>query len=222
VRGDEDGPLLEHPLPDLVQRVTGRPPSGPRQHLQLGDLGVRSTQRLAVCDHGGGIAVFTWPAELQPQARYLYAEGRGRRLLDAAAAGAWDVDARPHLAFRNAGFRLRLYMNPTLSTSEYVARWSGPDRDFIRQHPPETVRGELWPWLRARGHAGPEDDGELDRFLRNLGQRPAHLRPGLRLLRRWPRDQVAALREDGALETTLRAEVNRLLRSVGDPELTAV
>ena len=218
VRSD-DASLLEHPLPELARRVTGRAPARTNQHVDLGDLGVRSTQRLAVCDQGGGVAMLTWPAELMPQARYLYAEGRGRRLLAAADAGGWDVEPRPHLAFRNAGYRLRLYMNPTLSTRAYVDGWSGPDLDWVRQHPPETVRGELWPWLRARGYASAEDDAELEPFMRRLGKRGAHVRPGLRLLRRWPRDEVAELNERGELAPTLRDQLNRVLRSVGDPTL---
>jgi hypothetical protein len=62
--------------------------------------------------------MLTCPAELKPQALYLYANGRGRRLMDAADAGGWHVDPRPHLAFRNAAARLRLYMDPTMSARE--------------------------------------------------------------------------------------------------------
>jgi hypothetical protein len=220
VRPDADAPLLEHPLPDVARRVTGRAPASTNNLVELVDLGVRSTRRLAVCDHGGGIAMLTWPAELKPQALHLYSEGRARRLLAAAAAGRWDVDPRPHLAFRNAGYRLRLYMNPTISTEEYVDRWSGPDLARVREHPPESVRGDLWPWLRARGFASPGDDALLEPFMRRLGRRGAHVRAGLRLLRRWSRDDVAEMRERGDLVVTLRDELNRLLRSVDDPALT--
>jgi hypothetical protein len=57
--------------------------------------GVRSTQRLALGDVGGGVVAFTWPAELQARERYLYDGERGRRLLEAADHGAWEVDMRP-------------------------------------------------------------------------------------------------------------------------------
>jgi hypothetical protein len=110
-------------------------------------------------------------------------------------------------------------MNATLPVHDYVAQWSGPDWDHVAQHPAESIRDELWPWLRRRGYASEQDAAELEPFLRGLSGRPAHLRPGLRLLRRWSRDEVAALRETGSLAATLRAEVNRLLHSVGDPPL---
>jgi hypothetical protein len=220
VRGHEDDDLLAHPLPDLARRLTGRTPARTNQLVELGELGVRSTRRLAVCDHGGGVALLTWPAEMKPQALHLYGEGRARRLLEAAEAGGWHVDPRPQLAFRNAGARLRLYMNPTMSAREYVDGWLGPDLGRVGAHPPETVRGELWPWLRARGYASAGDDAELEPFLRRLGRRDAHLRPGLRLLRRWPRGEVAELQERGELVPVLRGELNRILRSVGDPALT--
>src|SRR5947209_4911426 len=91
--------LQDKPLRELAEEVTGLVPE-PSGHILLEPAGVRSTQRLLLGDVGGGVAAFTWPAELQAQALYLYCEGRARRLLDAAAEGGWDVDARPHLAFR--------------------------------------------------------------------------------------------------------------------------
>jgi O-acetyl-ADP-ribose deacetylase len=163
--------------------------------------------------------MLTWPAEMKPQALYLYSQGRAQRLLEAAEAGGWHVDPRPHLAFRNAGARLRLYINPTMSARDYVEGWSGPDLGRLGAHPPDTVRAELWPWLRTRRYASGEDDELLEPFLRRLGKRDAHLRPGLRLLRRWPINEVASLEERGGLVSTLRDEVNRILCSVGDPAL---
>ncbi len=219
MRGDDDAPLLESPLPDLERRVTGLDPEGARQLVEIVDLGIRSTRRLAICDHGGGVVAFTWPAELKPQALHLYSEGRGARLLAAAEAGGWDVDPRPHLAFRNAAPARRLYLDTTMSPAEYVSGWSGPDRSWIGEHPRETVRGTLWPWLRERGYASPSDDAELEGFMERLGRRPAHLRAGLRLLRRWSRADVAALSTRDALATAIRAEVNRILASVDDPVL---
>ena len=219
MRGDDDAFLLEHPLPDLARRVTSRAPESTNNLVELVDLGARSTRRLAVCGHGGGIAMLTWPAELKPQALYLYANGRAGRLMDAADAGGWHVDPRPHLAFRNAAARLRLYMNPTMSAREYVEGWSGPDLERVGAHPPGTVRAELWPWLRARGYAAESDDELLEPFLRRLGKRDTPLRPGLRLLRRWPSDEVAHLEERRELVSALRDEVNRILLSVGDPPL---
>jgi hypothetical protein len=84
---------------ELLREVTGLEleSSG---HALLGEgARVRSTQRLALGDVGSGIVAFTWPAELQPQAQYLYQGDRARRLLVAAGEDGWDVEPRPHLAF---------------------------------------------------------------------------------------------------------------------------
>lgn len=221
MRGLSDLHLLDTPDDGLLREVTGfdLEPSG---HALLDEgAGVRSTQRLALGNVGGGIVVFTWPAELQPQAKYLYKGDRARRLLAAAAEGNWEVDPRPHLAFWLSSPEERVYLNPTLEPKEYVECWSGPDRSYIRQHDAASVRTELWPWLLERGYASPEDEPMLGPYLNRLKtrKRPAHLRPGLRLLRRWNRDDVDALKDQNALAGEIRNAINHLLESVDDPPL---
>jgi hypothetical protein len=201
VRGLADLHLLETPDDVLLREVTGveLEPSG---HALLdGGPGVRSTQRLALGNVGGGIVVFTWPGELQPQAKYLYTGDRAQRLLAAAAADDWEVDVRPHLAFWLSTPEERAYLNPTLDPEEYVARWSGPDRGHIRQHEAAAVETELWRWLLERGHASRQDEVMLGPYVKRLTtrKRAAHLRPGLRLLRRWSAEDVQHLRRHGAL-----------------------
>jgi hypothetical protein len=222
VRGLSDLHLLETPVPDLLHEVSRLEPE-PSGHVLLDGVGVRSTQRLALGDVGGGIAAFTWPAELQPQARYLYRGERAHALIDAADKGGWDVDMRPHLAFWLSSPEERVYLKPTISLEEYVAQWAGPDRGYIRQHDRRSVLPELWPWLLERGYASPEDEAFLGRYLDRLTakKRAAHLRPGLRLLRRWSRDEVIEHRARGELANEVRASVNRLLVAVGDPPLAS-
>ena len=150
---------------------------------------------------------------------YLYERGRAPRLLIAADEDDWDVEARPHLAFRNARWQQRLYLSPTIAVSEYVSQWTGADGRRIGQHDADTIRTGLWPWLIDRGYASEEDAPELEPFLLRLGKRPAHLRPGLRLLRRWSREEVIAFRSQNKLVEEIRGAVNRLLGSVGDGPL---
>lgn len=222
MRGTADLHLLETPLPELLREVTDLEPKPPGSHVRLDEgAGVRSTQRLALGDVGGGAVVFTWPAELGPQAHYLYDGERAPRLLAAARDGGWEADARPHLAFRNSRASQRLYTNPVISVEDYIARWAGADGRRIGQHEADAVRRGLWPWMLERGYASPTDEPELEPFLARLGRRPAHLRPGLRLLRRWRRDEVEALHRRGALANEIRSAVNRLLVAVGDPPLAA-
>lgn len=214
-----DLPLLETPVPDLLRDVTGIEPK-PQGFVLFGKGSrVSSTQRLELCDVGGGLALFTWPTELMPQAQYLYSGERAPRLLAAAHEDNWDVEARPHLAFWNSSWKQRLYMNPTIAVSEYVSQWAGADGGRIGQHDADSIRTGLWPWLIERGYASEKDAPELEQFLRRLGKRPAHLRPGLRLLRRWSREEVIGFRSQNRLVEEIREKVNRLLGSVSDGPL---
>jgi hypothetical protein len=73
----------------------------------LESVGVRSTQRLALGEVGGGVVAFTWPGELVPQARHLYENkrapqtsmsrlGRGRRTPRSVMRGGGHcVPSRP-------------------------------------------------------------------------------------------------------------------------------
>ena len=224
MRGAAELDLLETPVPSLLRQVTGGLKTDPHgSFATLRAAGVRSTQRLAIGDVGGGIVVLTWPAELVEQAEHVYTAERGHRLLEAAAEGGWDVDLRPHLAFWLARPEERLYTNPrpTMAAEEYVARWEGDDDERIGAHPRQTVRGELWPWLLERGYASAKDEDELEPFIGRLEsrRRDAHLRPALRLLRRWEREDVAALGGHDQLAHVVREAMNRLLRAVDDPPL---
>lgn len=224
MRGTADLHLLETPDRRLLDEVVGGLETDRRGSFALLKRArIRSTQRLAIGDVGGGIVAFTWPAELVEQAKHLYTAGRGRRLLEAAEQGSWEVDTRPHLGFWLSKPSDRVYMNPraALTPAEYVARWEGQDGGQIRAHARETVRSELWPWLLERGYASPEDEPELDAFLERLARLncDAHLRPGLRLLHRWDRDAATALRATGQLAESIREAFNRLLRAVDDPPL---
>lgn len=224
VRGTDDLHLLESPIRELLREVTGVDPDRSGKHAVL-RASVRSTQRLGMGDVGGGIVVFTWPAELVAQAEYLYTGGRAPRLLEAAAAGGWTVDTRPHLAFWRSSPPERLYTNPepTMTPERYVARWAGEDGKKIGGHQPESVRDELWPWLIERGYATDPDSQLLEPFLERVAKRnrDVHLRPGLCLMRRWERERVDELRQHGELVGEIRTAVNLLLEEVGDPSLPA-
>lgn len=201
----------------LLRAITGADPEPDGVHVRLDEsIGTKSTQRLALGRPAGGVALFTWPAELNDQALHVYDGSRAERLLAVAGESGWDVDPRPQLAFRNSRPSQRLYMNPEMGVAEYVARWSGPDLRRIGSHEPETIRAGLWPWLREQGFASAADEQELEPFLRRLGRRPAHLRPGLRLLRRWRPAEVSALEAEGRLVAELRSATNRLLAGLGD------
>lgn len=218
--GTDSDHLYEAPRSDLLREISGIEPEPAGIHVRLDrHAGVRSTQRLALADVGGGVVAGLWPAELMPQARYLYSEGRAGALLSSASAFGWSVAASPHLAFFNSSAHQRLYLNPEVNVNEYARAWEGADGRWIGQHSVEEVRHSLWPWLKERGYVSAGDDPVLTEFLRILGRRPAHLRPGLRLELRLDAAAVRTLGNSRQLPSTIRRAVNGVLRAAGEPTL---
>jgi hypothetical protein len=207
------------PCPDLLADVAGARPEPGGEWVHLERLGFHSTQRLQLTGLGGGVALVTYPAELQPQARHLYGGRHGPALVAAAAERGWEVEPRPHLAYRNAWPGRRLYMRPRVAPLDYAARWEDGDglrrvRSFAR----EDVEHELWPWLKQQGFADDGDDAVLLRFLdESLGRRPAHMRPGLQLRRVWTSAEVSDL--GPALAAAIRSEFNAVFAIAGEPPL---
>jgi hypothetical protein len=207
--------------PALLRDVTGLDPEPAGTHVLLAEIGVRSTQRLAIGDRAGTVVVALWPAELKPQAQYLYRAGRSARMIAAARSLEWGVVPSPHLAFWNSPPELRLYMAPDIAAEEYARRWEGPDGRRIGQHSAEELRRVLWPWLVERGYAAAKDGRVLERFLQILGRRAAHLRPGLRMKTSWDRDAVRGFGGRRHLAAAIRGEVNSILAAADEPSLPA-
>ena len=216
--GPREPDLFDLGRPDLLLEVSGLKAEAEGRHVLLDAAGFRSLQRLALAEVGGGLVVGFWPAELKPQAQYVYSNARGEALVEAARAGGWNVRPNPHMGFFNSMARLRLYLDAGLDPGQYVRRWEGPDADQMRAYSPPEVRLSLWPWLKDRGYATDDDDKVLEDFLRILGRRKAHLRPGLHLDRRWSRDEVRG-RSRQELAAEIRDAVNRVLRSLEEPPL---
>jgi hypothetical protein len=220
--GPNDVNLYESPLPELLYEATGITPVEDGGHVVLADLGVQSAQRLGIGDVGGNVVVGMWPAELKEQAKYLYGQRLGRPMIAAARKRGWTAEPSPHLAFRNASPGLRLYMAPHLDAAEYARRWEEGDLERVGAHAREDVRGELWPWLKSRAYVTDGDDSVLEEWLdTRLGNRPALLRPGLRLKRTWPANVLASPGEASALAQEIRADVDSILAAAHEPRLPA-
>jgi hypothetical protein len=218
--GPNDVDLYESPLPDLLYRATGIAPVEAGGHVILADLGVQSAQRLGIGDVGGNVVVGLWPAELKEQAKYLYGQRLGRPMVAAARKRGWTVEPSPHLAFRNASPTLRLYMAPHLDASEYANRWEEGDLERVGAHSRADVVRDLWPWFKSRGYATDSDDRVLEEWLEaRLGNRPALLRPGLRLKRTWPGNVLASPGEASALAEEIRSDVDAILGAAQEPAL---
>jgi len=190
-----------------------------------GEVKKQTTQRLALQQVGDQLVLSTWPGELKAQARRLYRNDHGIRasaLVDLVTHDErWSVRPNPYLAYRWANTPgQRLYLTSDLEVEEYVQRWAGDDFDRVGAHASDQVRERLWPWLHERGYAGPQDDDLLDGYLRGLGNRDAHLRPGLAVSRTWPWDVAVALDEQGAFLFQLREAITTVLTALRQPVAT--
>lgn len=228
-RAGDHGLRCQRRLMALLREATGitdveaeRPGIGAAVMLDAA-IGTKSTQRIALQQQADRLVLCTWPAELKPQAKALYRTGRARRLMGfvAAHADAWQARPNMQLAFRNAPVAQRLFPHCHLEITEYVHRWSGDDFDKIGAHHFDQIRGNLWPWFQAHQYASPEDDQLLDAFLRRLGRRDAHLRPGIEVRRIWPWTHAVDLDERGALASEVRTAVAELLAALDEPPLPA-
>jgi hypothetical protein len=218
--------LSQHRLVALLRQATGidgvepdrRPWTGATVRL---DTAIRTklTQRISLQQQDDSLALSTFPAELKPQAKALYQTGRAQRLMDFVAEhpGAWQAMPNMQLAFHNAPVAQRLFPDCHLDITEYVHRWSGTDFAQVGAHRYDEIRENLWPWLRQRQYAGPQDDQQLDAFLSRLGRRDAHLRPGIVVRRIWPWAPAVDLDERGALVGEVRAAVTELLTALDEP-----
>jgi len=211
--------LFGEPRPEFLSEVARVQPEPGGEWVHLRTLGFHSTQRLRIGDLAGGVVVATWPAELAPQARYLYGRRLGSALVAAAIERGWTVEPSPHLAYHTAPPSRRLYMRPSIAPLDYAARWEREDGlRHVGNHTREAVEDELWPWLKEEGYADDGDDAELRRFLDAfLLGRPAHMRPGLRFRRVWPLAEASEL--GPALAETIRNEFDAVFAVAQEPGL---
>jgi hypothetical protein len=210
------------PRPKLLADVARVQPEPGGEWVHLKPLGFRSTRRLRLSEFAGGVSVVTWPAELAPQARYLYGDGPGSALVAGARKRGWTVEPRPHIAHPKAPGS-RLYMCPpqSITALDYVACWE--DRDGLRRvggkYAREDVEVELWPWLKQMGFADDRDDTVLRRFLDEcLGRWSANMRPGLGFRYDWTRAETVRL--GSKLADTIRSKFDAVFAVAHEPALS--
>jgi hypothetical protein len=223
-RAGENDQRRQRRLMALMKEVV---PGGNVEPMRRPDLGAvvmleetnRTTQRIALMQDGDKLALCTWLAELKPQAQALYRTGRSQRLAELLdrQPGTWQARPNVHLAFRNAPAAQRLYLTCGLEIGEYIRNWAGTDFARVGACRYDTVRASLWPWLRARHYAAPEDDQRLETFLKRLGHRDTHLRPSIKIRRTWPWPHAAELDEHGTLVTDIRTAARELLHALQEP-----
>jgi hypothetical protein len=210
-------------LRSLLREATGIEPEriGP-VHVRLDEaLGARALQRAALdFDAHDRLVLHAWPGELKPQAERLYAGGYADRLCGLASEPGWRVEPQPILAFRNAPRHTRVHLTCKLDAHTYARRWEGGDWEQVGAHHRDSIRPELWPWLRRRGYASARDAERLDPFMHALGRRFAHLRPGMHVARAWSWREAERLEDEGRLVREIRAALNTVLAALEEPPLT--
>jgi hypothetical protein len=220
--GADDVELFQDPERELLRVISGIRPEPRGVHVLLDSHGIRSTQRLSLSGVGGGLVAGLWPGELKIQAEYLYGRRLATPLVARAIERGWSAEGSPHLAFRSSAAVQRLYMKPIVDAAEYARRWETGDLRRVGQYTAEEVRRTLWPWLKERGYAEDGDDRVLDEFLsKQLGKRPAFLRPGLRLKGRWDAEDVRRAGGMRGITASIRTDVNAILGAAGEPPLPA-
>jgi hypothetical protein len=162
-----------------------------------------------------------YPALDKPQALRLYADGRGTRLaaLD-DSEHEWRVFPELYLAFRNHRYDQRLFLRKLDDASEYVRRWSGDHRNWIRQYSVSEARTTLWPWLIEQGYASGDED--LEDFLRQVGNREVYLRPGIGVEHYWSWEEAEELDEAGNLPAAIHDAANKVLHAIDEPLLHGI
>lgn len=219
----------ESGLRELLAKITGLddvyPEKRPWTQASVGvmvneEIRTRSTQRLSLQSLDRGLALYTWPTELMPQAKAMYRTGRAQRLLDFLAGdpGPWRARPNVHLAYRGAPVEQRLYLSCRLGIDVYIRNWMGDDFARVRSWPRDHVRDDLWPWLLEHRYATGEDEPGLGEFLRCLGhRRDAHLRPGIQLKHIWPWPDAAGLQHHGTLTREIRDAIIKILSVLEEP-----
>jgi hypothetical protein len=219
-------PQHEDQLVALLRQATGLDEVDPERPPVIGakvmldtSIGTKSTQRISLQQQDEGLALSTKPAELKPQAKAFYRTVNAQQLLDLLARRpeAWRARPNAHLAFRNASPGQRLYLTCRLPVTNYIRRWMGDDFTQIRAYHRDEVRESLWPWLRERQYAAPEDDQELEEFINRLGRRDAHLRPSIEIWRIWPWAYAVEADERGTLVGEISTAITELLTALGEP-----
>jgi hypothetical protein len=214
--------IFGDPRPELLFDVTRIQPKPGRKWVDLEPYGIRSTQRLWISDIAGGVAMATWPAELAPQAQYLYGRGLGSALVAAARERGWTVNPSPHLAYWRSPPGRRLYMRLSIAPLDYAARWEAEDAlSRPGRYARENVEPDLWQWLKQKGFADDGDDAELRRFLNEFlpQRRGVDMRPGLRFRRDWTFAEAAKL--GSALAETIRSEFDAVFAVAHEPPLSS-
>jgi Endonuclease NucS len=200
------GAVLEACSDEEVEIVAGRP-FGSRARLELkGATTVRYAY--ADADSPSDFTLRLYPGDTLEQARPLFADAdRCNRLL-ALREDGWDVQPNFHFGFRASGLT---WTRSALSADEYVRYWR-TRIDGLAAIPRDRWDEEL-ERLIADGIFARSDEGQFAADFRETERNMATPRPGLIVVRRWPRD--VALSPD--FPPSLRDALRDFLSALGEP-----
>jgi hypothetical protein len=212
-------PLLPDELADELAAATGLEVRHGR-HRHVRPPGAVCLQRLALEPRDGRIVLATWAAELGSQARSFYGcGGRVEGLLDLVAGKDWAAEPNGHLGYWLAPFEKRWYFaGGALGLEGYLTGWQ-EDLERVHSYPRDSVEAELWPWLAFRGYAGGAADRRRMAEFLHQAKAAVHLRPSVRITRRWTPAEIGDLHARDELRAAVRRAVDEVLDALDEPAL---
>ena len=164
-----------------------------------------------------------WPAELQPQYKFVYSDPtKVEALIALADQPGWDVKANFHLAYWLSEPKKRWYPAKHLSGPDYMRQWIEDFHDHrAGRRPPEEIKDSAFRrWFVQRSYASESELPTLNEWADHLPRNHFDVRPGIEISRSWPLVDAAARDRASGYVQEVRDEVNRLLTALGEPRLT--
>lgn len=198
--------LLREAAPGLtVEERTDRWHGERHARAELPDA--TCVQLVYLYKRGDDTCLALYPADTLGQARIFYKDdARVRNALRLADHG-WDVEPNFHFGFMEKGLT---WATAEPELRDYTDYWRG------RIHTLGNVPRAEWPReLQRLVQARIFNENDLEQFARDFtetGRDEASPRPGLKLTRRWPSDEI----DEPSFAATVRAELVSGLAALGE------
>ncbi|WP_425005598.1 macro domain-containing protein [Mycolicibacterium sp. S3B2] len=184
---------------------------------------VRSADRATLFADGHSVHLGVWPAELQPQYRYLYSDrARVDALLELDARADFTVEPNFQLAHRFAQPLQRWFPTRLLSAEDYLGQWID---DFHtgcaggRTHA-EVADPGFFSWLVERRYALAAEEDSLHQWLDSKKSGiQIHIRPGVQIRRTWSHAEEFASESQNDFAAQVRKAIDQMLTALGQENL---
>lgn len=179
-------------------------------------------QRAALQFEGTRVRLRVWPAELQPQYKFVYSDGmKVEALSSLAERPGWAVKPNFHLAYWLSAPKMRWYPVKHLSGPTYMRQRIEDFHDHrAGRRPLERISDPSFRrWLLERSYAIERELPTLDEWAANLPRDHFDIRPGIEIARSWLLDFAAERDRAGAFQKDVRDGLNEVLTALGERQL---